>query len=259
MSVCPAKGTVTNTTSHAAAACSFEVPSTDPRGPSPRIPAALSAAAAPRSSEREPMITSSFARASLRARPKPSSPVPPMTAIAMRARAYPDLAATADVVDLLVQGRPGHGPAFVLQPLPQGLGPLTDGRPHAPEVLLGHLGEVAVGLGGGELVRGVLQHKHRGGEPVLDLVVHAPSLLSHRPGWYVPNTSRSASLTSPSVALDRSASFIGSSRLPVPCAVSVTRPMAASTAPWSRSARSLRTRSFWASTSDSSMVWISTA
>src|SRR5439155_20818728 len=176
MSACPAKGTVTNTTSHDAEACSFEVPSTDPWEPSPRIPAAFSAAAAPRCSDREPMITSSPARASLRARPNPSSPVPPMIAIAMGARAY--LATTPDVVDLLVQGGPRHGSAFVLEPLPQGLGPFPDGRPHPPEVLLRHLSEVAVGLGGRELVRRVLQHEHRGGEAVLDLVVHGRPLLS---------------------------------------------------------------------------------
>src|SRR5207247_4828876 len=114
-------------------------------------------------------------RAPLRPPPHPSPPAPPMIATAMGARAY--LAPPPDVVDLLVQGGPRHGSAFVLEPLPQGLGPFPDGRPHPPEVLLRHLGEVAVGLGGRELVRRVLQHEHRGGEPVLDLVVHGRSLL----------------------------------------------------------------------------------
>ena len=53
----------------------------------------------------------------------------------------------------------------------------------------------------------------RGGAPRQSRV-----MVSHRDGWYTPKTSRSTSLTSPSVALSRNASFMGTSRFRVPCA-----------------------------------------
>src|SRR5881394_1215403 len=84
-------------------------------------------------------------------------------------------AAPADIVELLVLDRPREVAPFVLQPLPQRLRPLPDPRPHPPEVLLCHLTEAAVGLGRGDLLGGVLQDEHRGGEAVLDLVVHSSS------------------------------------------------------------------------------------
>src|SRR5438105_14327875 len=120
MSAWAAYGTVTNTTSQLDAARSFDVPATA----APAISEALAPAAAPRSSEREPITMSSPARASRSARPNPSSPVPPMTAMAT-----PGSASPAHVVQLLVLHGPGQVAAFVLQALPQRLGPLPDGPP----------------------------------------------------------------------------------------------------------------------------------
>src|SRR5919106_2459564 len=78
MSAWPAYGTVTNTTSAAATAWVFSAP---PRVAPPSISSlARRAASSPRSSERDPITTSSPARDRCRASPNPRSPVPPTMA-----------------------------------------------------------------------------------------------------------------------------------------------------------------------------------
>src|SRR5690242_15229335 len=80
----------------------------------PRSPLAFSAAAWPFSVDREPMITSSPARAKRRASPNPSSPVPPMMAMVTAAQdrsrglAQDDGPIGAPALDGPV--RPGDGP-----------------------------------------------------------------------------------------------------------------------------------------------------
>src|SRR5207249_1147528 len=141
--------------------------------------------------------------------------------------------------------------------LPQGVRPVLDARPHAPEVLLADVREGTLRLLHRHLPRRVVEHEHRGPEPVLELFVHRLPLLVQRLGWNSPKTSRKASETSPSVAPARSASFMGWSRLAVPRAVSATVRSAASTASWFRRLRRARTRVRCASTSSSSIVRVS--
>src|SRR5262245_47930782 len=168
-------------------------------------------------------------------------------------RERPPSAAPADVVQLLVQRRTREVAAFVLDPLPQVVGPGLHVRPHPPEVLLRQVAEVALRVVRGELPRRVVQHEDGGPESVLELFVHRrPPATRYRAGWYSPNTPRRASDTSPSVAPARSASRMGSSRFSVPRAVSPTAARAAPTAEPSRDARSARTRSTCAVTSASS-------
>src|SRR5438128_2253487 len=176
MSACPPYGTVTKTTSAWAAAFSFDVPPMLPRlpepEPRPRMSRTLSAAAAPRSSERDPITTCSPAWVSRSARPNPSSPVPPMMAMVM-----PSSSAT-DVVELLVHHRPGHRSAFILEGLPEPVGPFLDGRPHPPEVLLRGLSERPVRVDGRDLVRRVVEDEDGRPESVFDLLVHSMAPLT---------------------------------------------------------------------------------